>query len=182
MLTPIAKSALSAIATDVANECLQIHGGHGYIRETGVEQLVRDARILSIDEGTNAVQARDLVARKLPSLSEAVDELTDEAATAAMRVAARPSTELDAEPLAAAVDALKRTTNWMRAQHERGDLEAALTGASDYLDLFALVLIGAAWARMAVAVDDGLEPDFRERKLATARVFFARAVARASSL
>src|SRR5690606_6924288 len=67
LLTPLVKSMGTDVGFEVSNLCVQVYGGHGYIREHGVEQLVRDARITQIYEGTNGIQALDLVGRKMPA-------------------------------------------------------------------------------------------------------------------
>jgi alkylation response protein AidB-like acyl-CoA dehydrogenase len=66
LLTPVAKALFTDLASEAANLCVQVHGGHGYIREHGVAQLVRDVRITQICAGTNGIWALDLIGRKLP--------------------------------------------------------------------------------------------------------------------
>lgn len=182
VLTPILKAALSDIGFEVANAGIQLHGGHGYIREQGVEQLARDVRIASIYEGTNAIQARDLVGRKLSQAGGAIDELIDEAAMEAANLRAHADLLSYGDALAAGADALRRTTAWLRAEGDSP--EAVLAGACDYLDLFALVLLGGIWGRMARAAIalDGDDAAFGAAKLATASVFFTRILPRATAL
>jgi len=153
LLTPVAK----AFATDIANEVtslgVQVHGGAGYIEETGAAQLYRDARILAIYEGTNGIQAIDLVQRKLPLLrGEAVArEIADMQGVIAELVANESApfghTELS---LVAAVESLARATEFL---HNMAVLKpaAALAGATAYLRLFALARGGTALARGALA-------------------------------
>ncbi|MCL2385660.1 MAG: acyl-CoA dehydrogenase C-terminal domain-containing protein, partial [Alphaproteobacteria bacterium] len=153
LLTPVAK----AFATDIANEVtslgVQVHGGAGYIEETGAAQLYRDARILAIYEGTNGIQAIDLVHRKLPLLSgEAVaHEIADMQGVIAELVANQSApfghTELN---LVSAVESFARATEFL---HEMAVLKpaAALAGATAYLRLFALARAGTALARGALA-------------------------------
>ena len=182
VLTPILKSALSDIGFEVANGAIQIFGGHGYIAEQGIEQLARDVRITSIYEGTNAVQARDLVARKLAMAGPLVDALIDEVAEEAELMCQQPDLRGHGERLNEAVATLRRATDWMR-QTMTSDMEAALAGACDYLNLFALVLFGGLWGRMArAAVVAETDAAFCQAKLATATIFFTRILPRISAL
>jgi acyl-CoA dehydrogenase len=138
LLTPVAK----AFSTDIANEttslAIQVFGGMGYIEETGVAQLMRDARICAIYEGTNGIQAIDLVGRKLPMSGGAAlrRELDD------MRALARNG----AAGVCAAVDALAQASAFL----SRAEPKQALAGATPYLRLFAL-------ARGATLLQKGAE-------------------------
>ena len=159
LLTPIAKAYSTDIGVEVASLGVQVHGGMGYVEETGAAQFYRDARILPIYEGTNGIQAIDLVTRKLPlgdgavamalidELSETVDEV---------RASNRPEFGLMAERLGEAVDALKRTSLWLGEQIQQNP-EAALAGATPYLRLFGLTAGGVYLARgaLAAARDNG---------------------------
>lgn len=180
VLTPILKSTLSDIGFKVANEAIQIHGGHGYVREQGVEQLARDVRIAAIYEGTNAIQARDLVGRKLTLAGKTVDTLIAEAADEAERLGGDPVLKQYGDCLGAATEGLRRITSWIRASGQES--EAVLAGACDYLDLFALVLMGRLWGRQARVAATRPEDSFFRAKLATASVFFGRILPRAASL
>ncbi|WP_346910977.1 acyl-CoA dehydrogenase family protein [uncultured Roseibium sp.] len=182
VLTPILKSALSDIGFEVANGAVQIYGGHGYIAEQGIEQLMRDVRIASIYEGTNAVQARDLVSRKLAMAGSSVDALVEELAVETALLAEHPEFGGFGVRLDEAVQGLKRCTSWMKTNLTE-DPEAALAGACDYLNLFALALFGGLWGRMvrAAAIAD-VEPEFRDAKYAAATVFFNRILPRTAAL
>lgn len=173
--TPIFKAALSDYGFDVANRAVMIHGGHGYIREMGVEQLVRDVRIAAIYEGTNGIQARDLVMRKLP----AEDGAAVAGVLAEMRafLSERRLPHIDG-PVLAAVARLEETSAELRHALQ-SDADAALSGAADYLNQFALVLLGYLWARMARAAA-GPEP-FPRRKLQCAEFFVRRILPRAEA-
>ena len=176
LVTPIFKAAMSDWGFDVANRAVMIHGGHGYIREMGVEQLVRDIRIAAIYEGTNGTQARDLVLRKLPA--------EDGAAVAALFteirefLAERKLPSID-EPRKTAVVKLEETSDWLR-HAATTDADAALAGAGDYLQQFAIVLIGYLWAWMARAATCGTEP-FLIRKVETAAFYLRRILPKAAA-
>jgi alkylation response protein AidB-like acyl-CoA dehydrogenase len=153
LLTPIAK----AFSTDIGNEvaCLgvQVHGGMGYVEETGAAQHFRDARIAPIYEGTNGIQAIDLVTRKLPLAGGAtvrayIGELRR--TVEAVNVTNDPAFGWTGVRLQDAVDSLQRATDWLLGgQHN--DLEPALAGATPYLRLFALAAGGALLAQEALA-------------------------------
>ncbi|CAN5357310.1 hypothetical protein BH10PSE8_BH10PSE8_14710 [soil metagenome] len=170
ILTPVAKAYATDIGVEVASTGIQVHGGMGYIEETGAAQHLRDARIATIYEGTNGIQAIDLVLRKLPlSGGQAVAALITEMRDVVAQVEAANTpgfgrTELR---LTAAVDALERATQWMLATMG-SDQGAVLAGATPYLKLFALAQGGTGLARKALATraDDNSTGD-----LATARFF-----------
>ncbi len=164
ILTPIAKAFLSDRGFSGSVLAQQVFGGHGYIQEWGVEQVVRDTRIAQIYEGTNGVQALDLIARKVlrdggGSLRRFIDEM------AQSDVAPEFQAELN--------DALDRLIRVTASVVERAEDEPALAGAVsvDYLDLCGLTIYAWLWALMARHAPDD---DFGAAKLATARYFFAR--------
>jgi acyl-CoA dehydrogenase len=130
LLTPVAKAFSTDIGNEVASLAVQVFGGMGYIEETGVAQLMRDARICAIYEGTNGIQAIDLVGRKLPMSGGAAlsQEIED------MRAIARES---DDAAIGDAVEALARASAYMTRAVEASPAEA-LAGATPYLRLFAL--------------------------------------------
>jgi acyl-CoA dehydrogenase len=182
LLTPVAKAFSTDIANEVASLGIQVHGGMGYIEETGAAQFARDARIAAIYEGTNGIQAIDLVHRKLPLARGAAvhREIAD------MRSAARALREGNAESfgemescLEGALDATERATAFMlEASATRP--QDALAGATPYLRLFALARGGTALGRGALAAHRLLsagnsDPALLER-VATAR-FFAENIA-----
>ncbi|BAI98535.1 acyl-CoA dehydrogenase [Sphingobium sp. TA15] len=144
LLTPVVKAAFTDFGFESAVQAQQVFGGHGYIREWGMEQYVRDARIAQIYEGTNGVQAMDLVGRKLPMAGGAVVEgffalvEMDLAAAEGLNIAAKTR-----EALAL----LRGVTASLRG----AGTEAAGAAAVDYLRLFALVSMGWMWTRMAAA-------------------------------
>jgi alkylation response protein AidB-like acyl-CoA dehydrogenase len=185
LLTPIIKAFVSDYGFEATNLGLQVFGGYGYIRDTGMEQLVRDARIAQIYEGTNGIQALDLVGRKLPQhsgrllrrfflpVSRFIEENTGDA-------------ELQSfvPPLAKAFARLQQATLWI-AQQSLKDREEAGAGASDYLRMFALVALGYMWARtakVAIGKQAGEREAFYRAKLATANFFMKRLLPQTSSL
>jgi acyl-CoA dehydrogenase len=155
LLTPIAK----AFSTDIGDEAttlgVQIHGGMGFIEETGAAQLMRDSRITSIYEGANGVQAIDLVQRKLPlaggeTVRREISWIRD--VTRAVAENGGDGFGGTAGPLSEAVDALEQATQDMQRWLE-SDLQSALAGASPYLRLFGLTLGGACLAKAGLAAE-----------------------------
>ena len=136
ILTPIAKSFGSDTGVNVAQQGVQIHGGMGFVEETGAAQFLRDARITPIYEGTNGIQAMDLVARKMMDGGEAAYRLLDE--VEANAEAARKSLPELAEPLWNAAETLRETTEWLVGQ----ELEDRFAGAVAFQTAFARVLGG----------------------------------------
>jgi alkylation response protein AidB-like acyl-CoA dehydrogenase len=175
ILTPIAKAYATDIGIDVASTGVQVHGGMGFVEETGAAQHLRDARIAAIYEGTNGIQAIDLVTRKLPlSGGEAVKALIAEMRGIVGEVerANNPGFGHAAARLGAAVDALERATQWMLATLGTNQADA-LAGATPYLKLFALAQGGTGLAKKALATRSEAEGT---GDLATAR-FYAEYIA-----
>ena len=148
LLTPIAKAFSTDIANEVASLGIQVHGGMGFIEETGAAQFFRDARIAAIYEGTNGIQANDLVTRKLPinngaAMFEEVAYIRDIAAQVGkLNIADFGFT---AKRLDEAADALEASTKFLLQKLE-SDMTQALSGAVSYLRLAALSIGGAALA------------------------------------
>jgi alkylation response protein AidB-like acyl-CoA dehydrogenase len=179
LLTPVIKGYLTDKGFAAAVHAQQVLGGHGYIREHGVEQFVRDARIAQIYEGTNGIQAMDLVGRKLPRdggrairlFLETVGRDIGEA-----RAAGDPAGVAAAlEPAVADVQA---ATMWF-VQNAMTDPDQAGAGAYAYMELMGLVSLGWMWLKMAGAsaraLKEGVEDRaFHENKLATARFYAQR--------
>ncbi|MDQ2954505.1 MAG: acyl-CoA dehydrogenase [Pseudomonadota bacterium] len=138
LLTPVAKAFSTDIGSEVASLGIQVHGGMGYVEETGAAQHFRDARIAAIYEGTNGIQAIDLVTRKVPLRNGAtvkgyLDELRG--IVAKVKAANDPAFGSSGARLAEAVDSLERATQWLLAQLGK-DQAVALAGATPYLRLF----------------------------------------------
>ncbi len=163
LLTPVAKSFATDIGVDVASLGIQVHGGMGFIEETGAARYLRDARIAPIYEGTNGIQAIDLVTRKLP-LSDGgeVRSLLAELREIADRVGASNAENFGATAnrLNAAITDLQEATDWLLAQLSAGNVADALSGATPYQRLFGLTLTGCYLAKGALAdTDDGKAAD-----------------------
>ncbi|HYF55222.1 MAG TPA: acyl-CoA dehydrogenase, partial [Salinarimonas sp.] len=160
LLTPVAKAFSTDLGIEVASLGVQVHGGMGFVEETGAAQHLRDARILAIYEGTNGIQAIDLVARKLPlSGGETV-----RAAIAAMRATATAVMKAGdaafgdtAARLREAVESLDRATSFMLKALASNDPDQALAGATPYLRLFGLAQGAAALADAALAARAALQ-------------------------
>lgn len=146
-LTPIGKAFGTDVGIDVANTGLQVHGGMGYIEETGAAQYARDVRVTAIYEGTNGIQAMDLVARKLMDGGEAAFAILDEIEAGADAAKANQPDLANAVWNAAA--SLRETTEWLVEQ----DLTDRFAGAVPYLRAFARVLGGHA--HLAAAMSGG---------------------------
>jgi len=181
LLTPIAKAFSTDIGCEVASIGVQIHGGMGFIEETGAAQHYRDARILPIYEGTNGIQAIDLVTRKLPleggkvvetyigELKGVVDEV---------RASNRPEFGRMGERLGEAVAALAEASRWMGGALQKNP-EAALAGAAPYLRLFGLAAGGVYLAKGALAAARNGSGASHGQPIAIAR-FFAENLATAA--
>lgn len=170
LLTPIVKAALTSIGFEVASDSLQVWGGHGYLRDTGIEQTVRDARIGMIYEGTNQIQAIDLLARKgMADGGRGLDELFDWLAkglppqgahTPAVQRHIQTMAEVTREIVAGAAD----------------DAELPLRVADDYLAAMALLLFAQGFARADHVATTGFDTvgadrPFYSDKQQTARFF-----------
>jgi alkylation response protein AidB-like acyl-CoA dehydrogenase len=177
LLTPVAKAFSTDIGTDVASLGVQVHGGMGFIEETGAAQHYRDARIAQIYEGTNGIQAIDLVTRKLPVMGGAVvrgylEELRG--TIAAVKQTNDPAFGATGARLSDAVESLDRATTWLLGKLDTSP-DAALAGATPYLRLFASAAGGCMLAEDALA---GIRLDDAEAasRVALAR-FFAENIA-----
>lgn len=187
LITPVIKGYLTDKGFQAAVYSQQVLGGHGYIREHGMEQFVRDARITQIYEGTNGIQAMDLVGRKLPKdggravrgLFELIGRDIADA-----RAAGDPSGV--AEALEPALEDLRAATMWL-AQNGIADPDNAGAGAYPYMDLMGLVSLGWMWLKMASASRRALDESdddrpFYEAKLVTAQFYAQRELPMSSGL
>jgi alkylation response protein AidB-like acyl-CoA dehydrogenase len=182
LLTPVAKAFISDMAFESAVACQQVFGGHGYIREWGQEQFVRDIRITQIYEGTNGVQAMDLMGRKTIAtdgalLAEYLAEVREfmtanEVALATLSLG---------EPLAAAVKTLEGITRELidRAAADPCNIGAA---AVEYLHLLGHVSYAYLWAKMACVAQAGDTNAFLDGKVKTAQFYFAHLLPRIEGL
>ena len=183
LLTPIAKAFSTDIGSEVAYLGVQVHGGMGFIEETGAAQHYRDARITSIYEGTNGIQAIDLVTRKLaPNGGASVFALLDELDTIIRQVEASndPAFGTTGAKLREALDSLTRASRWLLARVGSAPNDA-LAGATPYLRLFGSTLGGCYLAAEALAAR-GENPDNHERYVTLARFFAENVTVQAPSL
>ena len=176
LLTPLTKAWGSDLGVELSSLAVQIHGGMGFIEETGVAQFYRDARIAPIYEGTNGIQALDLVMRKLSldggeALRALLGDITgfatglpDDGALGAIR-----------RPLVAAAEAVGAASRWLGEQLA-GDVSAAAAGATPYLRMLATTVGGFLLAKGALAAtrlrgEDGADKVFLDARVVTARFF-----------
>ena len=181
LLTPVAKAFLTDMGLETTVHGQQVFGGHGFIREWGQEQLVRDCRITQIYEGTNGIQALDLVGRKIVGSGGTMYQAFVDEIRAFIADAGPELTEF-AEPLKAAMDNLDELTAWVidKAKANPNEIGAA---SVEYLHVFGYTAYAYMWARMAaVAFAKREEGDFYQSKLGTARFYFARLLPRIHSL
>jgi alkylation response protein AidB-like acyl-CoA dehydrogenase len=175
LLTPIVKAWCTDVGVELASIGLQIHGGMGYVEETGAAQLLRDSRIAPIYEGTNGIQAIDLVLRKVPMENgAAVAGLLTEMASVLETMEGREELALFREELTVAIQGLAESSTWLGARLVEGDIQSALAGASPYLRQFGLVLGGWLMAVAAVTAlggAPGFDPTFLNGKVNTARFY-----------
>ncbi len=181
IITPVIKAYLTDKGFQAAVHAQQVLGGHGYIREHGMEQFVRDARITQIYEGTNGIQAMDLVGRKLPRENgraiRTLFELVGKDIADARKVEGTSAIAAALEP---ALADLQAATMWL-AQHGMVNPDDAGAGAYAYMDLMGLVTLGWMWLKMARAANEAVgagggkeSREFYEAKLTTARFYAQR--------
>lgn len=177
LLTPVVKAYFSDRAFESANDALQVLGGHGYIQDNGIEQLVRDCRIFQLYEGANGVQALDLVQRKLPAQGGQVFADFMQAARQCAAVDGdAPELAAFARAFSDALDLLHRCADWLGdASRQPADSGGA---SYDFLSLLGIVACSQMWLLMARAAQgqllSGGSAPFAQRKLALARYWFAR--------
>ncbi len=184
LMTPVVKAFFTDCGSLAANLAVQIHGGHGYIREHGIEQFVRDSRIPQLYEGTNGIQALDLVGRKLGQHNGRLLRRFFHPVTAFVEEHKGDERMAEfIEPLAKGLDRL-RNASLTIAGRGLADPEEAGAAATEYLKLFALVAVGYMWARMAklALAKNGGDNGFHATKLKTARFYMARLMPETSSL
>ena len=187
LITPVIKGYLTDKGFQAAVYAQQVLGGHGYIREHGIEQFVRDARITQIYEGTNGIQAMDLVGRKLPKdggrAVRAFFELVGRDIAEARRNGDPAGI---AVALESALQDLQSATMWL-AQNGMADPDNAGAGAYPYMDLMGVVSLGWMWLKMAAASqralgDEAGDRAFHEAKLTTARFYAQRELPMSTAL
>lgn len=188
LMTPVVKAWCTDVGVEVASTGVQIHGGMGFVEETGAAQHYRDARIAPIYEGTNGIQAIDLVGRKLlrdegKAAMEYLDEL--HALINGMNEREEEDISVIRRFLAPAVDALDNATHWI-LDHGEADIVDALAGASHYARLFGVVAGGAMMARAALTSADmviaGADAPVYRAKITTARFYAEQFLPQATAL
>lgn len=182
LMTPLAKAFFSDIGMENTIAGQQVFGGHGYIREWGQEQLVRDARIAQIYEGTNGVQAMDLIGRKIAAnRGEFMKLFTDEVLEFVESNNDEQMQEFT-QPLAEATKDLSKLTSDLLVAASKNPEELG-SAACDYLHVFGYTAVAYMWAKMAKVSLSKLDSDeFYQAKLHTARYYFARLLPRRLSL
>ncbi len=179
LMTPVVKSLFTDLAMEITSDAMQIHGGYGYTKDQGIEQLYRDNRITPIYEGTNSVQASDLVFRKLSNkngniINKFLDQVKSECKTDNEKI--KPFLLVFNKNL----DTLKKFSDWMtdKAKTEKDDVSAA---ANDYLKTLGYVSIAYAWIKvLEVSFKDYEEnKNFYNDKIDTARFYFDKVLPRA---
>ncbi len=179
LLMPVIKGVLTDTGFQNTVAAQQVFGGHGYIRESGMEQFVRDARIAMIYEGANGVQALDLVGRKLPrhggrALMGFFKEIDENLA----RIKDNKELDFVHGPLKKGREDLEKATMWFMS-NGMSNPDNAGAGSTDYMHLFGLVVLGLMWLQMAESAQEKLDlskgnTDFMKNKIITAHHFMQR--------
>jgi len=182
LLTPVAKAWCTDLGVEMTSIGIQVHGGMGYVEETGAAQHYRDARITPIYEGTNGIQAIDLVMRKLPMDDGSVvrsylEEMT--ALKGPLRESGDSRLVTIAESLVAGVASLNDATEWLLSSEDPND---QLAGASPYLRMFGIVAGGYYLARLALAAASEDDDPWFEAKIDTAAFYAEQLLPIASGL
>jgi alkylation response protein AidB-like acyl-CoA dehydrogenase len=183
LMIPVVKGWLTELGEEMASLGVQVHGGMGYIEETGAAQFLRDVRIASIYEGTNGIQAQDLVVRKLGrDQGAAMEALLLEVDTTLAACAGIAALSVVSALLSAALIDLRASTATILLQLA-DNRQAALAGAFDYMMQVGYVMGGWHLARSALIAVDGTasSPDFYQRKLATAAFYAENLLPRAGA-
>jgi alkylation response protein AidB-like acyl-CoA dehydrogenase len=186
LLTPVIKGYGTDRGYEVATNCQQVLGGHGYIAEWGMDQFVRDARIAMIYEGTNGIQALDLVGRKLGSKGGRGTQAWLGLVSADLAAATDERLAFIAAPLGKALADVQAGIMWL-LQHGMANPDNAGAGATAFMRMMGHVALGHMWLKMAAASlsarDAGTaDPDFFNAKLTTARFFAARVLPETAGL
>jgi alkylation response protein AidB-like acyl-CoA dehydrogenase len=176
LLTPVVKAWCTDLGVEMTSLAIQVHGGMGFIEETGVAQHYRDARIAPIYEGTNGIQAIDLVTRKLPleggqTVSRYINRMTE----VMDRMTAHPDLGTFRDRLTTAIQGLVETTEWLSARLQSDDMDAVLAAATPYLRQFGIVTGGWLMAVQAVAareeLTDRYDAGYLEERVKVARFY-----------
>ena len=181
LMTPVVKALFTDLGFEVTSLALQCYGGHGYIRDHGMEQYVRDARIFMLYEGTNGVQALDLVGRKLPQdggrlLTRFLDPVME-------FIEANDAEEMEPfiTPLQTALEQLQVATGQIM-ETGMSNYDEIGAASADYLRLFGLTALGFVWARTAQLSLPKADESFYKAKLTTAKFFMQRLLPQTGAL
>ena len=178
-MTPVVPSLFTDLATVITSDAMQIHGGDGFTKDQGIEQLYRDNRITPIYEGTNSVQAADLVFRKLSNkngniIGNFLNMIKTECESKTEKV------KIFTKELNYYLDILSKFTDWIndKSKEEKDDVSAA---ANDYLKTLGFVSLAYSWIKiLEVSFNDyDTNKDFYEDKINTAKFFFDKVLPRA---
>ena len=176
LMTPVIKAACTDNGTAITNMCLQVFGGHGYVTEWGMEQLIRDVRVTQIYEGTNAIQALDLVSRKL-SLNdgELFTTFMEEVRKSIAVYADNNDLRCFIDPFLSSLEQLEQVTVWLGVE-KKNDPNLLGSIASDYLQLFSVVSFAWMWILMAAkSINTASGEDvFYLNKISLAKYFYDR--------
>jgi hypothetical protein len=175
--TPLVKAFCTDSAVELGSMAIQVYGGHGFIAEHGIEQIVRDSKILCLYEGTNGIQAMDLVRRKLMLHGGRLPKRF----FTAVRADLANAPDFIGQPLAKALAELEATTTWVQNSYKLTPDDAAF-GCVDFLRAFALTYLGWNWLRMVRAAEAGGDAAFATSKRATAQFFATRMLSQVSGL
>ncbi|WP_298282752.1 acyl-CoA dehydrogenase C-terminal domain-containing protein [Acidocella sp.] len=187
LLTPVVKAFFTDAGFECASLAVQVYGGHGYIRDHGMEQLLRDARIAMIYEGTNGVQALDLVGRKMPAnFGRGLRRFFHPVAAFIEENKGHPVLGRAVGGFGKAFGALQLATFFI-AEKALADAEEAGAAATDYLRLFGLVALGFMWLKMMKLAleklpDAGVDAPFYQAKLSTGRFYLERMLTQVGAL
>ena len=179
LMTPVVKSLFTDLAMEIINDAMQIHGGYGYTKDQGIEQLYRDNRITPIYEGTNSVQAADLVFRKLSNkngniINKFLEMIKTECDSKNEKV------KIFSKELNYYLDILSKFTNWIndKTLEKKDDVSAA---ANDYLKTLGFVSLAYTWIKVLEVSFNDYESnkDFYDDKINTAKFYFEKVLPRA---
>tara|TARA_Y100000590_G_scaffold380001_1_gene448025 strand:- start:139 stop:855 length:717 start_codon:yes stop_codon:yes gene_type:complete len=181
LMTPVVKSMFSDMGMEITSEAMQIHGGYGFTKDLGIEQLYRDNRITPIYEGTNSVQAADLIFRKLVTKNEDIIDRYLNLIKEEINIS-----ENKIQPfiknLNYYLDILSKFTVWIK-EKIKDSKDDASAACNDYLKVLGLVATAHAWIKVLEASykDYDNNKDFYEDKIQTANFYFNRVMPRAES-
>ena len=181
LMTPVIKSFFSDMGMEITNEAIQIFGGYGYTRDQGIEQLYRDNRITPIYEGTNSVQAIDLVFRKVLSnklLEKFIKLITKEIKTNQNQELEKLTLILEKK-----IEMLQNFSNWLEDKLTNSKKDDVSASCNDFLKALGYVSLGFAWLKMSKVslANSNTNKDFYAEKINTANYYFDKIISRADN-